>query len=408
MDYNVPSRQPRNRESASLEENPYWYKDAVIYEIHVAAFCDGNGDGIGDFVGLTEKLDYLQDLGVTALASPFLSLAPEGRWLRYRRLLRGSIPIYGTLADFKVFMREAHRRGIRVISELVLEPHLGPASVVPAIAPGQTGALAGGITTSGSDIRPINTKEPALIFKDSQISNWTWDPVGNAYFWHRFCRAPARFEFRPSGRSRGTCSRRSTSGSTWAWTACASMRSLIFTNAKAPIARTCPRRMHSSQTLRAHIDAKYTDRMLLAEANQWPDDAAAYFGAGDECQMEFPFPLMPRLFMSLHMEVPLPIMDILEQTPAVPETASGRLFLRNHDELTLEMVTDEERDYMCACTRVVRQARHQSRHPPPSRAVAREQSPADRVDQLAASFAAGDAHPLLWRRNRHGREYFFG
>ena len=187
-----------------------------------------------------------------------------------------------------------------------------------------------------------------MIFKDVETSNWTWDHVGRGLLLAPVLLAPAGLELREPRGAQGDDPAWWTSGSTWAWTGCGWTRCPTSMSRRAPTARTCPQTHAFLKKLRAHVDEKYQDRMLLAEANQWPEDAVAYFGQGrgDECHMAYHFPLMPRLFMAVRMEDRTPIVDILEQTPAIPETSQWALFLRNHDELTLEMVTDEERDYM--------------------------------------------------------------
>ncbi len=332
------------RSAAALRaREPLWYKDAVIYELRVGAYQDSDDDGIGDFRGLTQRLDYLRELGVTALwLLPFYPspLRDDGYDIADYEKLH---PDCGTLEDFKIFLREAHRRGLRVITELVLNhtsdqhPWFQRARRAPA----------------GSRWRdfyvwstaPERYAEARVIFKDFEPSNWTWDPLAKAYYWHRFYSHQPDLNFdNPEVRR-------------------AMLRALDFWlrlgvdgvrldaipylfEREGTNCENLPETHQFLKELRRHVERRYTDRMLLAEANQWPEDAAAYFGQGDECHMAFHFPVMPRLFMALYMEDRFPIIDILAQTPAIPDSCQWALFLRNHDELTLEMVTDEERDYM--------------------------------------------------------------
>jgi len=323
--------------------DPLWYKDALIYELHVRAFQDSDGDGKGDFAGLTERLDYLADLGVTAIwLLPFYPspLKDDGYDIADYTSVH---PDYGTLRDAKTFIREAHKRSLRVITELVCNhtsdqhPWFQRARRAPA------GSAARDFYV-WSDT-PDRYRQTRIIFKDFETSNWTWDPVANAYYWHRFYAHQPDLNFdNPKVRE-------------------ALMRALDFWfelgvdglrldaipylyEREGTSNENLPETHAFLRQLRAHVDARFADRMLLAEANQWPEDAVAYFGDGDECHMCFHFPVMPRLFMSVRMEDRYPIYDILDQTPQIPDNAQWALFLRNHDELTLEMVTDEERDYM--------------------------------------------------------------
>ncbi|MGZ8423971.1 MAG: maltose alpha-D-glucosyltransferase [Candidatus Binatia bacterium] len=337
------SRQARNRESASLEENPYWYKDAVIYEIHVRAFCDGNGDGIGDFVGLTEKLDYLQDLGVTALwLLPFYPspLRDDGYDIAdYTRIHAD----YGTLQDFRTFLREAHRRGLRVITELVVNHTSDQHPWFQRAREAKPGSAARDYYVWHDNQERY--QEARIIFKDFESSNWSWDPVAKAYFWHRFYAHQPDLNFDNPEVKKALFA----ALDFWLDMGVDGLRLDAVPYLYERDGSNCenlPETHAFLKELRRHVDKQYNNRMLLAEANQWPEDAVAYFGAGDECHMAFHFPVMPRLFMALHMEDRFPIIDILEQTPAIPESSQWAMFLRNHDELTLEMVTDEDRDYM--------------------------------------------------------------
>jgi maltose alpha-D-glucosyltransferase/alpha-amylase len=333
----------RTKEESLLADDPLWYKDAVIYQLHVRAFRDSNEDGIGDFRGLTEKLDYLQDLGVTALwLLPFYPspLRDDGYDISE---YTGVHPNYGTLQDFKIFLKEAHRRGLRVITELVIN-HTSDQH--PWFQRARRAA-------SGTNARdfyvwsqtPEKYQEARIIFKDYELSNWTWDPLAKAYYWHRF------YSHQPDLNFDNPQMRKALFQvlDFWLEMGIDGLRLDAVPYLYEREGTSCenlPETHAFLKELRRYIDKKYPGRMLLAEANQWPEDAAAYFGQGDECNMAFHFPVMPRIFMAVHMEDNYPIIDILDQTPAIPESSQWALFLRNHDELTLEMVTDEDRDYM--------------------------------------------------------------
>ena len=324
---------------------PDWYKDAVIYEVPVRAFRDSNGDGIGDFRGLAEKLDYLVDLGVTALwLLPFFP--SPGRDDGYDTADYVAVhPDFGTLADVQAFLAEAQGRGIRVIGELVLNhtsdqhPWFQRARRSPPGSPWREYYV-------WSDT-PDRYADARIIFTDTETSNWAWDPVAGAYYWHRF------FSHQPDLNYENPRVREEMLAIVdhWLDIGLDGLRLDAVPYLYEEDGTSCenlPATHAFLRELRRHVDARYGDRMLLAEANQWPEDAVAYFGEGrgDECHMAFHFPLMPRLFLALRAEDRSPIIDILEQTPPIPETAQWAIFLRNHDELTLEMVTDEERDYL--------------------------------------------------------------
>jgi len=326
-----------------LREDPLWYKDAVIYELHVRSFFDANGDGVGDFQGLTRKLGYLEDLGVTAIwLLPFYPspLRDDGYDIADYRSVN---PDYGTLDDFRVFLEEAHRRGLRVITELVINhtsdqhPWFQRARRAPRGSPEREFYV-------WSD-DPRKYSEARIIFQDFEPSNWTWDPQAEAYYWHRF------FHHQPDLNFDNPVVQEELLRilDFWLEMGVDGLRLDAIPYLYQREGTNCenlPETHAFLKRLRAHVDRKHPGRMLLAEANQWPEDAAAYFGDGDECHMNFHFPLMPRLFMSVRMEDRFPIQDILDQTPTIPENCQWGLFLRNHDELTLEMVTDEERDFM--------------------------------------------------------------
>jgi maltose alpha-D-glucosyltransferase/alpha-amylase len=338
----------------TLENDPLWYKDAIIYELHVRAFADSDGDGIGDFRGLTQKLDYLQDLGVTALwLLPFCPspLRDDG----YDIADYGDIhPHYGTLRDFKTFLREAHKRGLRVITELVVNHTSDQHPWFQRARRAQPGSRWRDFYV-WSDT-PDKYQDTRIIFKDFEPSNWTWDPVANAYYWHRF------YAHQPDLNFDSPHVRRAVRQALdfWFGMGVDGLRLDAVPYLYEREGTTCenlPETHALLKELRHHVDTTFPHRMFLAEANQWPEDAAAYFGEGDECHMNFHFPLMPRLFMAVRMEDRHPIIDILQQTPTIPDNCQWALFLRNHDELTLEMVTDEERDYMYRAYAHDRQAR---------------------------------------------------
>jgi maltose alpha-D-glucosyltransferase/alpha-amylase len=335
--------QQHRRKAALLEEDPLWYKDAIIYELHVRAFYDSNGDGIGDFAGLCEKLPYLQDLGVTAIwLLPFYPspLRDDGYDIQDYCDVH---PTYGTLRDFREFLEEAHHRGLRVITELVLNHTSDQHPWFQKARRAKPGSRWRDFYV-WSDT-PDKYKEARIIFKDFETSNWTWDPVAKAYYWHRF------YSHQPDLNYDHPAVRKTIFAVVDFWLSMGvdGMRLDAVPYLYEREGTNCenlPETHQFLKQLRAFVDQRHRGRTLLAEANQWPDDAVAYFGQSDECHMAFHFPLMPRLFMAIHMEDRFPIVDILEQTPPIPETCQWALFLRNHDELTLEMVTDEERDYM--------------------------------------------------------------
>ncbi|MGF1465594.1 MAG: maltose alpha-D-glucosyltransferase [Sandaracinaceae bacterium] len=325
------------------DESPDWYRDAVIYEIPVRAFYDSNADGVGDFRGLIEKLDYVRDLGVTAIwVLPFYpSPLRDGGYdiADYRRV----DPMFGTMRDFRRFLEEAHRRDLRVITELVINhtsdqhPWFQRARKSPPNSRYRNYYVWSGDPARYADAR--------IIFQDYEASNWSWDPVAEAYFWHRFYSHQPDLNFdNPEVRQQvlETCG-------FWLKMGVDGMRldaiPYLFER-EGTNCENLPETHAFLKELRAYMDSNFKDRMLLAEANQWPEDAAAYFGDGDECHMNFHFPLMPRIFMSVQLESSSPIHDILSQTPTIPAGCQWALFLRNHDELTLEMVTDEDRDFM--------------------------------------------------------------
>ena len=324
-------------------DDPLWYKDAVIYQLHVKSFLDTSGDGIGDFNGLTAKLDYLESLGVTAIwLLPFYPSPQKDDGYDISDYF-GINPSYGTLKDFNNFLREVHDRGIKVITELVLNHTSDQHDWFKrsrAAAPG-TYWRDFYVWSDTSDLY----KEARIIFKDFETSNWTWDREAKAYFWHRF------FSHQPDLNYENPEVHKMMLKviDYWMDLGVDGMRLDAVPYLYEQEGTNCenlPPTFEFLRKLRAHVDGKFKGRMLLAEANQWPEDAAAYFGNGDICNMAFHFPLMPRMFMALRREDRFPIVDILEQTPKIPENSQWAIFLRNHDELTLEMVTEEERSFM--------------------------------------------------------------
>jgi maltose alpha-D-glucosyltransferase / alpha-amylase len=324
------------------ETDNMWYKDAIFYELHAKAFMDSNNDGIGDFEGIRQRLDYLQDLGIDCIwLLPFYKspLRDDGYDIADYYELN---PQYGTLKDFKNFLKDAHRRNIRVITDMVMnhtsdqhgwfqESRLNPKS------PKRNYYVWSDTDQKYQDAR--------IIFLDTERSNWTWDSEAQAYFWHRF------FSHQPDLNYDNPAVHREMTKAIRYWMdlgidgfrldAVPYLYERQGTNCE-----NLPETHAFLKKVRAEVQARYPDKVLLAEANQWPTDVRPYFGDGDECHMAFNFPLMPRIFMALRKEDSLPIVDIVRQLPEIPENCQWGMFLRNHDELTLEMVTDEERDYM--------------------------------------------------------------
>ena len=330
---------------SEMASDPLWYKDAIIYEAHVRAFNDSNGDGIGDFPGLTEKLPYLQDLGITCLwLLPFYPspLRDDGYDIADYTAIN---PIYGTLDDFKRLLDEAHARNIRVLTELVINhtsdqhPWFQRARRAPKGSPEREFYV-----WSDTDTKYAGTR---IIFIDSEKSNWTFDPVAGQYYWHRFFFHQPDLNFDNPAVLQAVLDVMRF----WLDMGVDALRLdaiPYLLEREGTINENLPETHDILKRIRRELDSHYDGRVLLAEANQWPSDVRAYFGDGDECHMCFHFPLMPRIFMSLRQEERHPIVEIINQTPEIPEGCQWAIFLRNHDELTLEMVTDEERDYMYA------------------------------------------------------------
>ena len=331
------------RSDSTPDADPLWYKDAVIYQLHVKAYADSDGDGVGDFAGLTGKLDYLAGLGVTALwLLPFYPspLRDDGYDIADYEDVH---PAYGDLAAFRRFLREAHRRGLRVITELVINHTSDQHPWFQRARRAAPGTRARNFYV-WSDT-PERYREARIIFQDFEASNWSWDAEAGAYYWHRFYHHQPDLNFEEPAVKRAIFKVMDF----WFNLGVDGMRLdavPYLYEAEGTNCENLPATHALLKELRAHVDERFPGRMLLAEANQWPEDAIAYFGAGDECHMCFHFPLMPRLYMALHQEDRFPILDILEQTPEIPESCQWATFLRNHDELTLEMVTDEDRDSM--------------------------------------------------------------
>jgi maltose alpha-D-glucosyltransferase/alpha-amylase len=319
-----------------------WYKDAIIYQVHVRAFYDSTGDGNGDFRGLAQRLDYLQDLGVNAIwLMPFFPspLRDDGYDISDYRSVN---PSYGTLDDFKAFLDAAHQRNIRVIIEMVLNHTSDQHPWFQESRSSRDNPRRDWYVWSDVDTRYKGTR---IIFLDTELSNWAWDPVSKQYYWHRF------FSHQPDLNYDNPQVREEMWDVMRFWL---NMGVDGFRLDAVPYlveregtnCENLPETHSVIKEIRARLDKEFPGRMLLAEANQWPADLRAYFGNGDEFHMAFHFPLMPRMFMGVKLEDRKPITEILKQTPEIPEQCQWCLFLRNHDELTLEMVTDMERDYM--------------------------------------------------------------
>jgi maltose alpha-D-glucosyltransferase/alpha-amylase len=336
------------------EERNLWYKDAIIYQVHVKSFFDSNNDGIGDFPGLISKLDYIADLGVNTLwllpfyPSPRLD---DGYDISDYRSVH---PEYGRMADVKRFIAAAHKRGLRVITELVINHTSDQHPWFQQARLGKPGSAARDFYVwSDTDQKYLDTR---IIFIDAERSNWTWDPVANAYYWHRFYSHQPDLNFDNPKVLDAVLS-------VMRFWLDLGVDGLRLDAVPYLVEREGTNNENLAEThvilkkIRAELDRTYPDRMLLAEANQWPEDTKDYFGDGDECHMAFHFPLMPRMYMALAREDRFPITDIMRQTPQIPEACQWAIFLRNHDELTLEMVTDSERDYLWQTYATDRRAR---------------------------------------------------
>ena len=325
-----------------MSQDPLWYKDAIFYELHVKAYCDTDADGVGDFRGVLSKLDYLKDLGVQCLwilpmyPSPFRD---DGYDISDYCSVH---PKYGTLEDFREFLDAAHARGLRVITELVLNHTSDQHPWFQEARSSRDSPKRDWYVWSDTDDRYRGVR---IIFLDTEMSNWAWDPVSKSYYWHRFFSHQPDLNFdNPEVREE-------------IWNVMKFWLEMgvdglrvdavpYLIEREGTSCENLPETHEVLKFLRSRLDEHFPGRMLLAEANMWPEDVRPYFGQGDEFHMAFHFPIMPRMFMALRLEDRKPLIEIIERTPAIPESCQWGLFLRNHDELTLEMVTDAERDYM--------------------------------------------------------------
>jgi maltose alpha-D-glucosyltransferase / alpha-amylase len=326
----------------ALQRDNLWYKDAVIYQLHVRTFSDSNGDGIGDFAGLTRRLDYLQGLGITAIwVLPFYPspLRDDGYDIADYTSVHSS---YGTLDDFKTFLEAAHSRAIRVIIEMVLNHTSDQHPWFKESRSSHDNPKRDWYVWSETD---TGYQGVPIVFVDTETSNWAWDPLSKSYYWHRF------FSHQPDLNYDNPAVFEAVWDVMKFWLDIGvdgfRLDAVAFlVEREGTLCENLPETHAVIREIRKRLDISYPGTMLLAEANQWPADVRAYFGDGDEFHAAFHFPLMPRMFMAVKLEDRKPIIEILEQTPEIPETAQWFIFLRNHDELTLEMVTDIERDYM--------------------------------------------------------------
>lgn len=327
----------------SKNKDALWYKDAIIYEVHIKSFYDSNGDGIGDLEGFLQKLDYLQDLGITAIwLLPFYPspLRDDGYDIADYYSLN---PDFGDIPLFKKLIREAHARDLKVITELVINhtsdqhPWFQRARKAPAGSPERDYYVWSDHTDK--------YKEARIIFTDTETSNWSWDEEARMYYWHRF------FSHQPDLNFDNPLVQQEVLDILHFWLEMGvdgfrlDAIPYLFER-EGTNCENLPETHQFLKKLRKYVDDHFENKLLLAEANMWPEDAVAYFGNGDQCHMNYHFPIMPRMFMAVKMENRYPITDIIDQTPDIPEDCQWAVFLRNHDELTLEMVTDEERDYM--------------------------------------------------------------
>ncbi|SFG94268.1 maltose alpha-D-glucosyltransferase/ alpha-amylase [Palleronia marisminoris] len=321
-----------------------WYKDAVIYQLHIKAYQDSNGDGVGDFRGLMQRLDHIQDLGATAIwVLPFYPspLRDDGYDISEYKAIN---PSYGTMEDFENLVEEAHRRGLKVITELVINHTSDQHEWFQRARNAPKGSPERDFYVWSDDPQKWMDKT-RVIFNDTHDSNWTWDPVAGQFFWHRF------FDHQPDLNFDNPAVMDAVLDAMHFWLD-KGVDGLRLDAIPYLVERdgtnneNLPETHDVLKAIRADLDKHYEGKMLLAEANQWPEDTRPYFGEGDECHMGFHFPLMPRMYMAVAQEDRYPISDIIRQTPEIPEDCQWAIFLRNHDELTLEMVTDRERDYL--------------------------------------------------------------
>jgi maltose alpha-D-glucosyltransferase/alpha-amylase len=327
-----------------FESNPLWFKTAVFYEIHLRGFFDGNGDGSGDFRGLIEKLDYLDWLGVDCIWLLPMYASPLGDGGYDISDFRAVHRDYGTIDDARAFIDAAHERGIRVIADLVMN-HTSIEH--PWFQESRSSAESPKRNWYVWSDDPTRYPDARIIFVDTETSNWSYDEVAGAYYWHRFFHHQPDLNYDEPAVAEAMLDVLRF----WLDLGLDGLRLDAVPYLYERDGTNCenlPETHAFLKRVRATIDEEYLDRVLLAEANQWPEDVVQYFGDGDECHMAFHFPVMPRMFMSLRREEAAPMLEILEHTPDIPDNAQWGLFLRNHDELTLEMVTDDERDYMYA------------------------------------------------------------
>jgi maltose alpha-D-glucosyltransferase/alpha-amylase len=325
-----------------LQKDNLWYKDAVIYQLHVRTFSDSNADGIGDFAGLTQRLDYLEDLGITAIwLLPFYPspLRDDGYDIADYTSVHAS---YGSLEDFKTFLAEAHRRGLRIIIEMVLNHTSDQHPWFKEARSSRENPRRDWYVWSDTD---TGYQGVPIVFVDTETSNWAWDPISKSYYWHRFFSHQPDLNFDNPAVFEAV------------WEVMKFWLNLgvdgfrldavaYLVEREGTLCENLPETHAIIRELRKRLELAYLGTMLLDEANQWPADVRAYFGDGDEFHAAFHFPLMPRMFMAVKLEDRKPIIEILDQTPEIPDSCQWFIFLRNHDELTLEMVTDVERDYM--------------------------------------------------------------
>jgi maltose alpha-D-glucosyltransferase / alpha-amylase len=332
----------KRRGLLAQQRDNLWYKDAVIYQLHVRTFCDSNADGIGDFAGLTQRLDYLQELGITAIwLLPFYPspLRDDGYDIADYTSVH---PSYGSMEDFKTFLTTAHSRGIRVIIEMVLNHTSDQHPWFKEARSSRENPKRDWYVWSETDDRYQGVP---IVFVDTEASNWAWDPISKSYYWHRF------FSHQPDLNYDNPA----VFDAVWEvmkfWLNLGADGFRLdavpyLVEREGTLCENLPETHAIVRELRKRLDLSYPGTLLLAEANQWPADVRAYFGGGDEFHAAFHFPLMPRMFMAVKLEDRKPIIEILQQTPEIPDSCQWFIFLRNHDELTLEMVTDVERDYM--------------------------------------------------------------
>ena len=340
--------------NASNRDDPLWYKDAIIYQLHVKSFFDANNDGVGDFAGLLQKLDYIAELGVDTIW--LLPFYPSPRLDDGYDIAdyRGIHPDYGTMADMRRLVKAAHARGLRVITELVVNHTSDQHPWFQRARKARPGSAARNYYVWSDDDQKYN--ETRIIFCDTEKSNWTWDPEAKAYYWHRFYSHQPDLNYDNPQVIKEVMSVMRF----WLETGVDGLRLdavPYLVEREGTNNENLPETHDILRQIRAELDNSFSNRLLLAEANQWPEDAQEYFGKGDECHMSFHFPLMPRMYMAIAREDRFPITDIMRQTPDIPENCQWAIFLRNHDELTLEMVTSSERDYLWQVYATDRRAR---------------------------------------------------